>query len=305
MVELKNVSWVEKYRPNKVKNVISNHTEKIYKALEDPMSIQNYLFYSRIGGTGKTSTMKAIQKELGCDYLNINASEERSIEMIRTRVKDFMRSKSVNSNSKKMVMLDEGEALTRDAMMALKNMIEEYSDNVFFVITTNNIDKIPQPMQSRFNILHFTKPNKDQIRGYLSTICEDEKMQYNDDALQKLINLHYPSIRCMIQVLQDLKTQNKNVTIENITSIDDEWVKVWEDIKNKKYNKILKEVNENTLDIQSFVNWLFHYMVEYDDITKKIKIIQILRDMQYDFKIGVDESISFMAHAGRMMLVFK
>lgn len=304
-MELKNISWVEKYRPNKINHVISDHTHKILQAIKNPMAIQNYLFYSRVGGTGKTSMMKAIQNELQCDYLNLNASEERSIEIIRTRVKDFMRTKSNNSNSKKMIMLDEGEKLTKDAMDALKNMVEEYSNNTFFIITTNNIDKIPQPMQTRFNIMYFVKPNKQQIFEYLENICKKENLEYDVEGINKLIDLQYPSIRSMIQILQDLKLSEKSVKVENITTVNDEFVKLWSEIENKQYNSILQKCHKNEIDVGGFTNWCFEHMINYNDTIKKIKIIQILRDLLYDLKMGVDEAPAFMAHVGRMMVVFK
>ena len=304
-MELKNVSWIEKYRPNTVKNVISIHTDKILKAIENPQSMQNFLLYSRIGGTGKTSIMKAIQKDLNCDFLNLNASEERSIEMVRTKVKDFMRTQSINKGSKKLIMMDEGEKLTKDAMDALKNMIEEYSQNTFFIMTTNNINKIPQPMQTRFNILYFDKPNKIQIETFLRIICDSEKLNFYDDAITKLVDLNYPSIRSMIQTLQDLKISEKEVTMANITSTNDEWVKLWKEIEEKKYNSILQKCHQNLIDCPNFVNWCFEHMITFKDITKKIKIIQILRDLSYDLKMGVDEAPAFMAHIGRIMMVFK
>ena len=123
-MDLKNTIWNEKYRPNTVSNVISPHTSKIKKYLKNPLSLPNFLFYSKVGGTGKSSMAKAIVNNLGCDVLTLNASADRSIENIRTRVKDFARSKSTNG-VRKCVFMDEGEKLTKDAMDALKNISDE------------------------------------------------------------------------------------------------------------------------------------------------------------------------------------
>jgi replication factor C small subunit len=109
MINIKEMIWQEKYRPVHVKDVICDFNEQILKAITNPLSMQNYIFYSRTGGTGKTSMSKAIINDLQCDYLNLNASDERSIDTIRTKVKDFMRTTSTNPNVKKCILWMKGK----------------------------------------------------------------------------------------------------------------------------------------------------------------------------------------------------
>jgi len=297
--------WQEKYRPIHVAEVISIHTEKILKQLENPKSIQNFLFHSRIGGTGKTSMAKAIIKDLGCDFKALNASKDRSIDTIRTTINDFCCSTSSNSNLKKCVWMDEGEKLTKDAMDALKNMIETYSSNAFFIFTTNNINKINQPMQSRFNVMEFGRPEKTTIGLYLHNICIKENMKYDSDAIDKLRDIHYPSIRCMVNHLQDLKLDNKDVIRENITSASKEFDLLWELIKQKKYNDVRTTIIKDSYDVLLFNKYIFEKIID-DTIPFGIsaKIIKIVARNERDFGLGADKTITFVASLPEIMAVF-
>jgi replication factor C small subunit len=305
MKELKKVAWNIKYRPYKILDIVSEHNEKIKKYVMNIDEIPNFLFYSRVGGTGKSSMGLAIINELGVDSLKLNASADRSIEVVRTKIRDFARSQSTNG-LKKCVYCDEAERLTTDAAEALKNLIEETALNCFYIFTTNNINKISQPLQSRFTARYeFTKPAKEEVYKYLENICKNEGLEYTENGLNKLIDLYYPSIRNCVNTLQDLKISERNVSIGSVTSTNDEWVSIWKEIEEKKYNSILEKTHKNLIDVYGFTNWVFEYMISYEDITKKIKIIQILRDLLYDLKMGVDEAPAFMAHIGRIMMVFK
>lgn len=303
-MEIKKLVWQEKYRPSSVKNVISVHRDKILKQLQDPMSIQNFLFYSRTGGTGKTSMAKAIINDLQCDYLTLNASEERSIDVIRSKVKDFCLSKGNNSNTKKCIWMDEGEKLTKDAMDALKNMIETYASNVFFIFTTNDLSKIPEPMQTRFNLMEFTQPDKNEVIKYIENICISEKMVYDMEGIKKLISIHYPSIRCMVNHLQDLHLGNNSITIENVKQLNNVYNELWEMIISKKYLDVRKRIVEGAVDVQIFNKYIFDVMLEDKlDFLKSAKIIQIVARNEKDFKLGADDKIVFVASIPEMISV--
>jgi len=299
---MKNIIWNLKYRPSTVKNVVSPHTQTILKYLENSQSIPNFLFHSTIGGTGKTSMAKAIVKDLGCDYLMLNASEDRSIQTIREKVKHFARTQSSNG-LKKAIVMDEGEKLTKDAADALKNMIEEYGENTFYIFTTNNISKINQPMQSRFVCYEFSQPDKHDIYTYLENICNSEKMNYVEGALNKLIDINYPSIRKCVNYLQDLKIQEKDVLINNIKKADEEFLKIWAMIKDKKFIELKKYLYENGTDCLMLNRWIFDNLFnEKFELKTLIKLVQLSARNEKEMK-GADKTIIFIGTLPEMMSV--
>jgi replication factor C small subunit len=294
MIEDFNV-FTERYRPNTVKNVISPHKEKILEYLKQPQALPNFLFYSTIGGTGKSSMLKAIVKDLGCDVLYINASADRSIENIRTTVRDFARTKSTNG-LKRIVCCEEFEKITKDASDALKNMIEDYAENCMYIATTNNINKINQPMQSRFVCLEFSQPSKEDILNYLKMICDTEKMNYDIEAIKKLIDINYPSIRNCVKQLQDLYIQKKKVSLDVIKKNDSVFEDLWNKIKLGKFPEVRIYIIENGVDCKQLNKWIFDNIF-FDNIEeiKLKKIIQLLSRNERDLSLSADPQIIFIA----------
>lgn len=306
MSELKNIIWQEKYRPNNVKDIISPHKNEILKAMENPLSMQNFIFYSRMGGTGKTSMSKAMVNDLECDVLSLNASDERSIETIRTKVKDFMMMQSSNPNSKKCIMMDEGEKLTSDAQDAIKNMMEEYSRNCFVILTTNNIHKIKEPLQTRFKIIEFIRPDKQEIYKYLENICVNENIIYNTEGLQTLIDIYYPSIRKMVNHLQSMYNEGKNVEVGNIRQNFSYYENIWTAIKQQQYQKVKKDIIENGVDCDELNGYIFDRLIDGDlDVQKEVKIIQILAQNERDFKQGVSTKRIFISSIPKIINAIK
>ena len=291
---LVNEIWQEKYRPTTVKDVISPFNTQILNAMKNPMMIQNYIFYSRIGGTGKTSMSKAIVNDLKCDVLNLNASNERSIDTIRTKVKDFMIGQSSNTDCKKCIIMDEGEKLTKDAADALKNMMEEYSSNAFIILTTNNLQKIPGPLQTRFKIFEFVQPNKQNIHEYIQNICEVEKLEYNGLGINKLLDIHYPSIRKMVNHLQDLKNQNIALTPQSVEKDKSLYDFIWKLIIKEDYINAKKEIISRGVDC-SVLNHFIFGEIDKLKLVHNIQIVQILANNEYKFSVGADKNIVFIA----------
>ena len=301
---IKNKIWIEKYRPIKVEDVLGEHTPKILNYLKNPSSIPNFLFYSRIGGTGKSSMAKAIVKDLNCDLLYLNASDDRSIDTIRNKVKSFIGGMSTDG-FKRCVIFEESERLTLDAAESLKNIIEDYSSNAFFIFTTNKVEKISQPLRSRFVEYEFSRPGQSEIKTYLINICKQEELTYNDEGVSKLINIHYPSIRRMVGLLQDLSNQGLTVIPENITSPDDKHLEFLGLIKNKKYIDIKNKVYVQGYDIVSFVDWLFDYCMKGKlPLKQELQIIKILAVLEDKFSRSIDEKKMFMGYVVDLIKVF-
>jgi DNA polymerase III delta prime subunit len=148
----------EKYRPITLDTYVGNAKLKssIAKQLENN-DIQNYLFYGP-AGTGKTTLAKLCIKNLDCDHLYINASDERGIETIRDKVQGF--ASTMSFKSLKVVILDEADFLTIQAQASLRNIIETFSRTTRFILTCNYIERIIDPLQSRCQVLKVIPPTK-------------------------------------------------------------------------------------------------------------------------------------------------
>jgi len=304
-LELKNIAWQEKYRPNKLANIVSNNKYKILNYLKNEKSIPNFLFSSRVPGTGKTTMAKIIIKELKCDYLILNSSDDRKIETVREKIKNFIITKSTNG-LKKCVFLDEADGMIKIAQEALRNMMETYSSNCFFILTCNYIDKIIEPLRSRCIIFEFTKPDKKEIYNYLENICKNEKLEFDEEGLNTIIELEYPSIRNMVNQLQDIFTQDKKILKQNVKHQNDEFNNIWQLIKNLKFTQSRKYILENNIDCLLLNRWLFHkLMTENFTVSELVKLIKIIAENEYKIKLGADAQIIFISSIVELLMVLK
>jgi len=172
--------------------MVGDFKSKILKYLHNPQNIPHFLLYSKMPGTGKTTLAKAIIKELGCDYIIINSSDDRKIETIREKVKTFARAKTSKEGLRKCIFLDEVDGMLKIPQEALRNTMETYAGNAFFIMTCNNVNKIIEPLKSRCVQIPFAYPDKTEIYKYLEMICEKEELPYTEDGIKILIDLNYP-----------------------------------------------------------------------------------------------------------------
>jgi len=191
--------WVEKYRPATLGEYVGNETikNKIADYLKQG-SIQNLLFHG-VAGTGKTTLAKLIAKNLNCDLLYINASDERGIDTIRDKIIPF--ASSMSFNDVKIVILDEADYITPQAQATLRNTIESCSKTTRFILTCNYLERIISPLQSRCQTFEITPPSKTEVNNKCVKIIINEDLNTTDD-LKLIIDTHYPDIRKIINTLQ-------------------------------------------------------------------------------------------------------
>ena len=142
-----NQVWTEKYRPKEWDGLICDFKEKFIRLLKEPKQMQHILLFSQKPGTGKTTIAKIIINQLKADNLQLNASDERKMEVIREKIKTFVKSMSSNPGVPRIVFLDECDGMLKASQEALRSLMEEYTDNAKFILTCNNIDKIIEPIQ--------------------------------------------------------------------------------------------------------------------------------------------------------------
>jgi len=288
MSKLSDLLLCEKYRPKTLEDLVFEGKDRILKDLEEPLSMPSYIFSSSRPGTGKTTLAKIIINMLNCDSLMINSSDERGVDTIRDKVKNFVSSMSYHPSVKRCVFLDEACGTTKIAQESLKNMMETYSKNAFFIFSCNDLAKIIEPIRSRCIAIDFSNPSKQSIVERLEYISKEESLFKTREELVKLCDTKYPDIRSMIMFLQ-VGEQPKNNLYPSFI----------EDIKNKRIEKIYNEVYNNNFDIVDFNRWFFKYLFEnYKTIglEKCGKISLLLADVEKSYNLGVNLPIVFIAN---------
>ncbi|KAJ3145955.1 hypothetical protein HDU86_000579 [Geranomyces michiganensis] len=199
--------WVEKYRPSRLDELIS-HKDIISTITRfiDEGRLPHLLFYGP-PGTGKTSTILACARKLyGSRYksmaLELNASDERGIDVVREQIKNFASTKQIFSSGFKLIILDEADAMTQVAQNALRRVIEKYTRNVRFCIICNYVSKIIPALQSRCTRFRFAPLQEDQIRTRLDHVIENEGLTITDDGTQALLKLSQGDMRRALNILQ-------------------------------------------------------------------------------------------------------
>jgi replication factor C small subunit len=290
-VEPLNTIWSEKYRPKKVSDMIGDFKDRILAYLKEPSSIPHFLLYSRTPGTGKTTLAKAIINELSCDALILNSSDDRKIEVVREKVKQFAMTQSSKGNLRRCVFMDEFDGMLRASQDALRNIMETYSINVFFILTCNNINKVIEPIKNRCTLIPFSYPKKEEIVIYLEKICNAENMDYTEEGLKKLVEVNYPSIRNCVLSLQDLHTQGQPVTEETIRPINEIFFEMWKLLKEKKWLEIKNIVLQSEINARELNTYFWERFLSESDI----KGIQLTCKNERDFSYGADEKIIFVS----------
>ena len=206
--------WVEKYRPTTLEEYVGNEMikDKIADYLKQG-SIQNLLFHG-VAGTGKTTLAKLIAKNLNCDLLYINASDERGIDTIRDKIIPF--ASSMSFNDVKIVILDEADYITPQAQATLRNVIESCSKTTRFIFTCNYLERIISPLQSRCQTFEITPPSKEEVTDLVCRIAIEEGIKV-DVNIASVVDTHYPDIRKIVNTIQgsivngELKIDNNSL----------------------------------------------------------------------------------------------
>jgi replication factor C small subunit len=216
--------WTEKYRPKDFEGVVGqDEIVKRVKNLTNSMNIP-HLMFAGPAGTGKSTLALIVVKELYGDswrenYLELNASDERGIDVVRQKVKDFARTKPIGNVSFKVIFLDEADALTKEAQQALRRTMENYSGNCRFVMSCNYSSKIIDPIQSRCVILRFKLLEKKDVEKRIRLIAEKENLQIDDAGVEALYEASEGDCRRVINLLQATAAVANNITADLVNTL--------------------------------------------------------------------------------------
>ena len=287
--------FVEKYRPSSLENYVGNEHLKttISKYLEQN-DIQNLIFYGQAGG-GKTTLAKLIVNNLNCDYLYINASDERGIETIRDKVSGFA---SVASfKPLKVVILDEADFLTIQAQASLRNVIETFSRTTRFIMTCNFVERIIDPLQSRCQVIKIVPPSKSEVAKHLAWILEKESISYTLEDIKVIVNQYYPDLRKCINTVQ-LNSKDSTLKLDNSILVSSNYIdKVIDELKKSKpyFNSIRQIIaDSNVEDFDELFKALYERASEFLP-NKEGTVAMLVNDHQYKANFRIDKEINTMS----------
>ena len=255
--------FTEKYRPKNLQDLIL--PDLVMNKFKDGLT-QNMLLAGS-AGTGKTSTAKAIVQQFELPYLYINASTDTSVDVIRTRITDFCSTMSIldDRDKFKVVILDEVDGVSDQFFKALRATMEQFASNSRFIATCNYINKIPDPILSRFEVVNFdfNKAEENELtKKYIRRvydICGKEGMTIEKPALVEFVRRNFPDLRSTLNKLQGYKTQGTtNITVEDV----------------KKFNSVYKDVFElifnETNPVKNYQYLVGEYSNRVDDVLQTL-----------------------------------
>lgn len=216
--------WTEKYRPKSFSDV-KGQTEivKRVKAFVDQKNMP-HLMFAGPAGTGKTSLALVVARKLFGDswkanFLELNASDERGIDVIRVKVKDFARTRAIGEVPFKIIYLDECDALTKEAQQALRRTMENYTQTCRFILAANYSSKIIDPIQSRCVMFRFKPLDKKDIFAIIDGIAKEEKLKVDDKVKEVIYEISGGDCRKLENILQSSTAISKHITEDLIYSL--------------------------------------------------------------------------------------
>ena len=294
MANSENSLLVEKYRPSTLENYVGNENIKeIINKYLDQNDIQNLIFYGP-AGTGKTTLAKIIIKNLDCDHLYINASDERGIETIRDKVQGFAMVASFKPL--KVVILDEADFLTIQAQASLRNIIETFSRTTRFIMTCNFVERIIDPLQSRCHVLKIVPPTKKDVARHLAWVLDQEKIRYEMQDLVPLINQYYPDLRKCINTIQ-LSTMDNDLRLDQSILVSSNYIdKIINELSNKADFKTVRQIiaDANVDDFDELFKSLYDKASEYLPGKEGTATI-LINEHQYKANFRIDKEINTMS----------
>ena len=294
---MSNTLWVEKYRPTILDNYIGNEhlKDKVSVYLESG-DLPHLLLYGK-AGTGKTTLAKLLVKNIECDYMYINASDENNVDTVRTKVKNF--ASTIGFKDMKIIILDECDYITPNAQAALRNLMETFSKHCRFILTCNYVERIIDPIQSRCQSFQIIPPSRAEVAKHTHDILISENVTHEMDDLKVLIDSGYPDIRRIINSSQRNVVKGKLKLDTNSILQNDYKLKLLKILKTQNKKTAFKDIRQLLAD-NKITDFSDLFRLLYDDVDDWGKghvaeCILILARYELSDSQVVDKEINAMA----------
>ena len=294
--------WVEQYRPKTVEScVLPKELKKTFSEFIKKGHLTN-LTLSGSAGVGKTTIAKAMLDELGATYMMINGSEESGIDVLRTKIKNFASTVSLEGG-RKYLIIDEADYLNpQSTQPALRGFIEEFENNCGFILTCNYKNRIIDPLRSRCTVIDFTIPSSEkqelaaQFFDRTIKILDEQQIAYDKRVVAEVINNHFPDWRRVLNELQRYSVSGKIDAgiLVNLSSLN--MKELMTAMKNKEFTNVRRWVVDN-LDndpVRIFRN-VYDYLYDVMDRSSIPHAVVILGEYQYKSAFVADQEINMLA----------
>ena len=299
---MENFLWVEEYRPKDVGScVLPKNLKDTFTEFVESDNIPN-LILSGGPGVGKTTIAKAMLDQIGATYMMINGSEESGIDVLRTKIKNFASTVSLEGG-RKYLILDEADYLNpQSTQPALRGFMEEFHKNCGFILTCNYKNRLIEPLHSRCSVVEFSIPKSEkqnlssEFMKRLISILDTEEIKYDKRVVAEVIKTHFPDWR---RTLNELQRYSVSGTIDagilvNLSDVNIE--ELMHCMKNKEFTNVRKWVVDN-LDNDSvhLLRSVYDNLYEYVDGSTIPHCVVVLGEYQYKSAFVADQEINIMA----------
>ena len=301
--------YVEKYRPHKIEDcILPDRLKKVFQEYVTEGNIPN-LMLTGTAGCGKTTVAKAMCEEIGCNFLFINSSDERGIDMLRTKIKGYASTVSL-TGGRKVIILDEADYLTPEAQAGLRGAIEEFSDNCSFIFTCNFKARLIDALHSRCSVVDFTLKADEklvmasQMFRRLTNILNEEGIGYDKQVLGKIVQRYFPDYRRTLNELQRYSTSG-NIDagvlsqVESVRKLDD----LISYLKDKDFSSMRKwVVNNSDIDQSRIFRSIYDNLCVYLKPETVPQAVITLAKYQYQAAFVADQELNLVACLTELMV---
>ena len=313
-----NEIWTEKYRPKTLDEVVGQ--KSITDRLKGYVEAKNmsHLMFAGSPGTGKTTCALALARSMYGDswrgnFIELNASDDRGIDVVRGKIKDVARTAPVDGAEFKIIFLDESDALTNDAQGALRRTMEKYSKTCRFILSCNYSSKIIDPIQSRCAVFRFRPLSNEDIREYLERICKEENLEVEEGALDALVYIARGDMRRAVNTLQTADSLGVPISVDVISKVsgsanEEEIMGILTSALAGRFTEASSKLDKVMIDyglsgqdiIRQMHSQIFKLSV---DTESKVKLIDKTGEIEFRIIEGSNEKIQLEALLAYMVLI--
>ena len=294
--------WVEKYRPKTIDNcILPENLKTTFSEFVKDKHIPN-LILSGGPGVGKTTVAKAMLEEIGATYMMINGSEESGIDVLRTKIKNFASTVSLEGG-RKYIILDEADYLNAQSTQpALRGFMEEFHKNCGFILTCNYKNRLIPPLHSRCSIIDFVIPKEQKPKlaqdffVRVQSILNDENVKYCTKTVAELLNKFFPDWRRVLNELQRYSASGQ-IDAGILVNIADSNIKeLMFSLKEKEFTNVRKWIVQNLdNDPVRIFRRIYDNLYDYIDGSTIPHAVVIIADYQYKSAFVSDQEINLLA----------